>query len=132
MSPLSFARRAVRQPTSPLWLPDPNPRQGSRDGFIPCGRCQRLAGGGCLASRPRASRVPAYRAARTIQRGDHVMTATTKPGTLRVLPGSQFPPGASPSAFGTNFAVTSSVADAVTLCLFDDAGTETQIPLVDY
>jgi isoamylase len=60
------------------------------------------------------------------------MTATTKPGTLRVLPGSQFPLGATPSASGTNFAVTSGVADAVTLCLFDDAGTETQIPLVDY
>jgi isoamylase len=60
------------------------------------------------------------------------MTATAKPGTLRILPGSQFPLGATPSASGTNFAVTSSVADAVTLCLFDDAGTETQIPLVDY
>jgi isoamylase len=60
------------------------------------------------------------------------MTATTKPGTPRILPGSQFPLGATPSAFGTNFAVTSGVADAVTLCLFDDAGTETQIPLVDY
>jgi isoamylase len=60
------------------------------------------------------------------------MTATTKPGTVRILPGSQFPLGATPSALGTNFAVTSGVADAVTLCLFDDAGTETQIPLVDY
>jgi len=59
------------------------------------------------------------------------MTATAKPGT-RILPGSQFPLGATPAASGTNFAVTSSVADAVTLCLFDDAGTETQIPLVDY
>ena len=59
------------------------------------------------------------------------MTTTAKPGT-RVLPGSQFPLGATPAASGTNFAVTSSVADAVTLCLFDDAGTETQIPLVDY
>ena len=59
------------------------------------------------------------------------MTATAKPGT-RILPGSQFPLGATPAAAGTNFAVTSSVADAVTLCLFDDAGTETQIPLVDY
>ena len=59
------------------------------------------------------------------------MTTTAKPGT-RVLPGSQFPLGATPAASGTNFAVTSSVADAVTVCLFDDAGTETQIPLVDY
>ena len=60
------------------------------------------------------------------------MTATARPGTLRIPPGSQFPLGATPAASGTNFAVTSSVADAVTLCLFDDAGTETQIPLVDY
>src|SRR5499427_10961788 len=60
------------------------------------------------------------------------MTATARPGTLRILPGSQYPLGATPAASGTNFAVTSSVADAVTLCLFDDAGTETQIPLVDY
>jgi len=76
--------------------------------------------------------VPADQEARTIQRGDHVMTATARPGTLRIPPGSHFPLGATPAASGTNFAVTSSVADAVTLCLFDDAGTETQIPLVDY
>ncbi|MBO0814627.1 MAG: glycogen debranching enzyme, partial [Actinobacteria bacterium] len=61
-----------------------------------------------------------------------VLTAATNPGTLRILPGSQFPLGATPSAAGTNFAVASGVADAVTLCLFDDLGTETQIPLADY
>ena len=33
---------------------------------------------------------------------------------------------------GTNFALASTVADSVTLCLFDAAGTETQIPLTDY
>ncbi len=33
---------------------------------------------------------------------------------------------------GTNFAVASSVADGVLLCLFDDAGAETQIALRDY
>jgi isoamylase len=60
------------------------------------------------------------------------MTATKETGTLAGLPGSQFPLGATPSADGTNFAVASSVADAVTLCLFDDAGTETQLPLQDY
>jgi len=53
------------------------------------------------------------------------VTATSEPGTPRALPGSQFPLGATPSANGTNFAVTSSAADAVTLCLFDDAGAET-------
>ena len=60
------------------------------------------------------------------------MTATMEPGTLRVLPGSQFPLGATPSADGTNFAVASSVADAMTLCLFDGSGAETQLPLQDY
>ena len=60
------------------------------------------------------------------------MTATPDAETPRVLPGSGFPLGATPSAFGTNFAVASSVADAMTLCLFDEAGQETRIPLRDY
>src|SRR5215472_19093017 len=50
----------------------------------------------------------------------------------RALPGSPFPLGATPAKDGTNFAVVSDVADAMTLCLFDHAGTETQIPLEDY
>jgi isoamylase len=54
------------------------------------------------------------------------------PRELRALPGSPFPLGAAPSAFGTNFAVASGVAEAMTLCLFDDAGTETQVPLPEY
>ena len=40
--------------------------------------------------------------------------------------------GATWNGSGTNFAVASEVAEAVTLCLFDDAGTETQIALQDY
>ena len=60
------------------------------------------------------------------------MTAVTETGTVRALPGSPFPLGATPGAGGTNFAVASSVADAVTLCLFDGAGAETQIPLTEY
>jgi Carbohydrate-binding module 48 (Isoamylase N-terminal domain) len=32
---------------------------------------------------------------------------------------------------GTNFAIAAAVADSVTLCLFDEAGAETQIPLAD-
>src|SRR5262249_12442502 len=46
--------------------------------------------------------------------------------------GSQFPLGATPRDGGTNFAVASAVADGMTLCLFDDAGAETQVPLQDY
>ena len=49
------------------------------------------------------------------------------------LPGRPFPLGATPGQHlglaGTNFAVATSVASGVTLCLFDQAGAETQIPL---
>ena len=51
------------------------------------------------------------------------------------LPGRPFPLGATPGEHagvaGTNFAIASSVADSVTLCLFDEAGAETQIPVRD-
>src|SRR3954470_19710116 len=51
------------------------------------------------------------------------------------IPGRPFPLGATPGErvgiAGTNFAIASSVADSVTVCLFDEAGTETQIPLLD-
>ena len=61
-----------------------------------------------------------------------VMTAVQEAATPLVLPGSQFPLGATPGDGGTNFAVASSVADAMTLCLFDGDGRETQVPLQDY
>jgi glycogen operon protein len=48
------------------------------------------------------------------------------------LPGSQYPLGATVTDAGTNFAVASEVADGMVLCLFDAAGTETQIPIQDY
>jgi isoamylase len=51
---------------------------------------------------------------------------------LTALPGSQFPLGATVSHGGTNFAVASGVADGMVLCLFDETGGETQIPLQDY
>ena len=51
------------------------------------------------------------------------------------LPGQPFPLGATPGKHlgpaGTHFALASSVADSVTLCLFDKAGAETQIPVTD-
>jgi isoamylase len=51
------------------------------------------------------------------------------------IPGRPFPLGATPGerlgVAGTNFAIASSAADRVTLCLFDEAGTETRIPLAD-
>src|ERR1700759_4427971 len=56
-------------------------------------------------------------------------------GTAAALPGMSFPLGATPGVqegvAGTNFAIASSVADSVTLRLFDDAGAETQIPVQD-
>jgi isoamylase len=54
---------------------------------------------------------------------------------LEPWPGRPFPLGATPGSDGTNFAVASGVAEAVVLCLFDDApgepggGAERQIPL---
>ena len=40
-------------------------------------------------------------------------------------------PASTWASAGTNFALASSVAGSVTLCLFDAAGTETQIPVTD-
>ena len=47
-------------------------------------------------------------------------SATTRPG-------SRFPLGATPTGDGTNFAVASSVADGMELCLFDDEGAESRV-----
>jgi isoamylase len=52
--------------------------------------------------------------------------------TATAQPGSPFPLGATPGEGGTNFAVASAVADGMALCLIDEAGAETQIPLRDY
>jgi glycogen operon protein len=51
---------------------------------------------------------------------------------VTALPGSQFPLGATVRDGGTNFAVASAVADGMLLCLFDEDGAETRIPLPDY
>ena len=48
---------------------------------------------------------------------------------MRVWPGSAYPLGATYDGTGTNFALFSEVADRVELCLFDEGGTETRIPL---
>jgi glycogen operon protein len=49
-----------------------------------------------------------------------------------VLPGRPAPLGATPRDGGTSFAVTSGLAEAVELCLFDEAGTETRVRLPEY
>ncbi|BCJ47605.1 glycogen operon protein GlgX homolog [Actinoplanes ianthinogenes] len=55
--------------------------------------------------------------------------------TVAGLPGVPFPLGATAGeqfgVAGTNFAIASSVADRVTLCLFDAEGRETQVPVRD-
>ena len=50
---------------------------------------------------------------------------------LHVLPGHPFPLGAHPEAGGVRFAVTSSVADAVDLCLIEEDGSEHRIGLTE-
>ncbi len=58
--------------------------------------------------------------------------SVTEKQRIELRPGTHFPLGATPHDDGTNFAVASGVADGMLLCLFDEAGTETQLPLVDY
>ena len=48
---------------------------------------------------------------------------------MQVWPGQAYPLGATYDGTGTNFALFSEVADLVELCLFDDLGTETRVPL---
>ncbi len=48
---------------------------------------------------------------------------------LEVWPGRAYPLGASFDGTGTNFALFTEVAEAVELCLFDDAGEERRVPL---
>jgi isoamylase len=50
---------------------------------------------------------------------------------VRTLPGTEFPLGATVTGAGTNFAVTAGVADGMLLCLFDQVGAETRIPITD-
>ena len=48
------------------------------------------------------------------------------------LPGRPFPLGATVRDGGTNFAVEAAAADSMLVCLFDEGGAESQIPLLDY
>jgi glycogen operon protein len=50
---------------------------------------------------------------------------------MDVWPGRPFPLGATPTDTGTNFAVASDVADGFELCLFDEAGAEQRVALVE-
>jgi isoamylase len=48
---------------------------------------------------------------------------------MQAWPGQPSPLGATYDGVGTNFSLFSEVADAVELCLFDDAGNEARVPL---
>jgi isoamylase len=48
---------------------------------------------------------------------------------IEIWAGDPYPLGATYDGFGTNFALHSEIAERVVLCLFDDQGKETQIPL---
>ncbi|MGW0226955.1 glycogen debranching protein GlgX [Actinopolymorpha singaporensis] len=48
-----------------------------------------------------------------------------------VWPGTPYPLGATFDGAGTNFALFSEVAESVELCLFDDTGSETKVPLTE-
>ena len=53
----------------------------------------------------------------------------SEPVRTTVWPGTPYPLGATFDGAGTNFSVFSEVADHVELCLIDDGGAETRIPL---
>ena len=59
------------------------------------------------------------------------MSSQDAPATPRVLPGDAARLGATPHDGGVNFAVSSTIADEVTLCLFDADGAETRLTLED-
>src|ERR1700712_1153051 len=46
-------------------------------------------------------------------------------------PGNAYPLGANYDGSGTNFAIYSEAAELVQLCLFDDAGVETRVDLLE-
>ena len=50
---------------------------------------------------------------------------------MDVWPGHPYPLGATFDGAGTNFSLFSEVASRVDLCLFDDAGVETRVPLTE-
>src|ERR1700723_407259 len=48
---------------------------------------------------------------------------------IETWPGRPYPLGATYDGAGTNFSLYSGVAERVELCLFDDEGTESRVPL---
>ncbi len=69
---------------------------------------------------PRGARPP---------RPPRAQDAAPSVANLAVWPGAPFPLGATWDGIGTNFSLFSEIASNVQLCLFDDAGHETRIPM---
>jgi glycogen operon protein len=57
------------------------------------------------------------------------VTGNQRPKLATVWPGNPYPLGASYDGAGTNFSLFSEIAERVELCLIDDAGAESRIPL---
>src|SRR5579875_3262130 len=55
----------------------------------------------------------------------------TETEAVETWPGRPYPLGATYDGGGTNFSLFSEVADGVELCLFDDDGAETRVPMDD-
>jgi isoamylase len=72
--------------------------------------------------------VPAARIAPDADAKPDARAAAALPGNIHPLGPA---PGEHLGQVGTNFSIASSVADGVTLCLFDETGAETQIPVRD-
>jgi glycogen operon protein len=52
-------------------------------------------------------------------------------GVMRIWPGDPYPLGAHYDGAGTNFSLFSEAATQIELCLFDDEGVETRLPLTE-
>src|SRR3982751_3762064 len=64
----------------------------------------------------------------------HYPDASVAVGTgenMQVWPGARYPLGATYDGTGTNFALSSQVAEGVELCLFDPDGTERRVELYE-
>src|SRR5258708_25144495 len=87
-----------------------------------------LAGGTAVTTEQATVTIPGARIAPDAYAQADARAAEAMPGNIHPLgpsPGEQF------GKVGTNFSIASSVAEGVTLCLFDENGAETQVPLRD-
>src|SRR5215218_6909879 len=82
----------------------------------------------CCFRQDRAARLARSLKRRTLEESIVSMTGATQE---KLLPGVPYPLGSTCDEKGTNFALFSEHASAVTLCLFDENGEERQLPLTE-